>query len=96
MLPIISSASRNISRDFPGGPVVKGHGFSSRSGEMPQAAEQLSLCATATEPALWSPRAANTEASEPRACAPQRGVALLSTARESLRAAQRPSITQNK
>ena len=75
---------------------VQGHGFSSRSGEMPQAAGQLSLCANTTEPALWSPRAANTEASEPRACAPQRGAALLSAARESLRVAQRPSIAQNK
>ena len=45
--------------DFPGGPVVKnppanagGQGFDPWSGKMPHAAEQLSPCATTTEPAL--------------------------------------------
>ena len=46
-------------QDFPGGAVVKesacqyrGHGFDPWSGKIPHAVEQLSLCATATEPAL--------------------------------------------
>ena len=44
---------------FPGGAVVKnlpanagGHGFDPWSGKIPHAAEQLSPCATATEPVL--------------------------------------------
>ena len=47
--------------DFPGGPVVKNlpanvgdHGFSPWSGKISHAAGQLSLCATRTEPTLWS------------------------------------------
>ena len=40
--------------------------------KIPHAAEQLSLCATATEPKLESPCiTAATEACAPRACAPQ-------------------------
>ena len=43
-------------RDFPGGTVVKnpckGHGFKPWSGKIPHAAEQLSPCATTTEPVL--------------------------------------------
>ena len=46
-------------RDFPGGAVVKnppangrGHGFKPWSGKVPHAMEQLSPCATTTEPAL--------------------------------------------
>ena len=45
--------------DFPGGSVVKNppanagvHGFEPCSGKIPHAMEQLSLCATTTEPAL--------------------------------------------
>ena len=44
---------------FPGGTVVKnppansrGHRFKPWSGKIPHAAEQLSLCATTTEPVL--------------------------------------------
>ena len=33
--------------------------------------EQLSLCATTAEPALWSPQATTTEGCMPRAPAPQ-------------------------
>ena len=36
-----------------------------RSGKTPRAAEQLSLCPTATEPALQSPQAAAAEAQVP-------------------------------
>ena len=39
--------------DFPGGAV--GHGFKPWSGKIPHATEQLSPCATATEPALQIP-----------------------------------------
>ena len=35
--------------------------------EIPQAAEQLSPCATTTEPALWSLQATTAEAHVPRA-----------------------------
>ena len=53
-LEYISHAKTNS--DFPGGPVVKNPpanaGFGSWSGKIPHAAEQLSLCATTTEPAL--------------------------------------------
>ena len=49
---------KTTKRDFPGGAVVKnppanagrGHGFEPWSGKIPQAAEQLSPCATTTEP----------------------------------------------
>ena len=37
------------------------HGFNPLSGKIPHAAEQLSPCATATEPVLWSPGAATME-----------------------------------
>ena len=57
----------------------RGHGFEPWSGRIPHAAEQLSPCATATEPALWSPRATTTElachnywAREPRLLRPAR------------------------
>ncbi|XP_049551062.1 pleckstrin homology domain-containing family A member 5 isoform X27 [Orcinus orca] len=40
---------------------IKGHGFEPWSGKIPHAAEQLSLCATANEPALYSLRATTTE-----------------------------------
>ena len=39
----------------------RGHGFEPWSGKIPHAVEQLSPCATTTEPALWSPRATTTE-----------------------------------
>ena len=65
-------------RDFPGGAVVKistcqcrGHRFDIYSRKIPHAAEQLSPCATATEPALQSPRSTTTEACALRARAPQ-------------------------
>ena len=41
------------------------HGFSSGSGKIPHATEQLSPCTTTTEPILYSPRAATTE---PKCC----------------------------
>ena len=48
-----------IAGGFPGGAVVKnppanagGHGFDPWSRKIPHAAEQLSLCATTTEPVL--------------------------------------------
>ena len=41
------------------------HGFDPWSGKIPQAAEQLSLCATTTEPVHQSPAAAATEACAP-------------------------------
>ena len=47
-----------VAWDFPGGSMVKnlpecrGHGFHPWSRKIPHAAEQLSLCATTTEPAL--------------------------------------------
>ena len=62
---------------FPGGTVVKnppanaGDMGSSPGPGIPHAAEQLSLCATTTEPVLCSPRATTTEARVPRARAPQ-------------------------
>ena len=38
---------------------MQGHGFDSRSGEMPRAMEQLSLCATTTELATVEPEGYN-------------------------------------
>ena len=49
----------------------RGHGFEPWSGKIPHAAEQLSPCATTTEPVLYSLRATTTEARAPRAPAPQ-------------------------
>ena len=47
---------KNLSRDFPGGAVVKNppanSGFEPWAGKIPHAAEQLRPCATTTEPAL--------------------------------------------
>ena len=50
---------KSVVSDFLGGAVVKnppanagGHGFEPWSGKIPHAAEQLSACATTTEPAL--------------------------------------------
>ena len=43
----------------PGKP--RGHGFEPWSRKIPHAAEQLSPCATTTEPALYIPRATTTE-----------------------------------
>nr|XP_058902079.1 pyruvate dehydrogenase phosphatase regulatory subunit, mitochondrial-like [Kogia breviceps] len=37
-----------------GGGAGRGHRFEPWSGKIPHAAEQLSPCATSTEPALWS------------------------------------------
>ena len=59
--------NKNISWGFPGGSVVKnppasaGDMLDPWSGRIPRAAEYLSLCATTTEPVLWSPGAATTE-----------------------------------
>ena len=39
----------------------RGHGFDPSPGKIPHAAEQLSPCATTTEPVLWSPLATTTE-----------------------------------
>ena len=39
----------------------RGHGFEPWSGRIPHAVEQLGPCATATEAALWSPRATTAE-----------------------------------
>ena len=39
----------------------RGHGFEPWSRKIPHVTEQLSLCATTTEPVLWSPRATTTE-----------------------------------
>ena len=51
----------SIQQGFPGGSVVKsqrrGCRFNPWSGKIPHASKQLSLCATTTEPAFWSPRA---------------------------------------
>ena len=54
-----SEVSRLSIPGFPGGAVVENppanagvHGFESWSGKIPHAAEQLSPCATTTEPAL--------------------------------------------
>ena len=47
------------------------HGFHSWSGKTPHTSEQLSLCATTTEPVLQSPGATPTEAWALRARAPQ-------------------------
>ena len=66
---------------------MQGHGFEPWSGKIPHAAEQLSPCATTTEPALQSPRATTTEARTPRAPAPQQEKPPLAAARESPRAA---------
>ncbi|KAJ8794086.1 hypothetical protein J1605_019078 [Eschrichtius robustus] len=51
--------------------VERGHGFEPWSGKIPHASEQLSLCATTTEPVLQSPRGTTPEAQAPRACALQ-------------------------
>ena len=40
---------------------VQGHPFDLCSGKISHAVEQLSPCATTTEPVLWSQRAATTE-----------------------------------
>ena len=47
------------------------HGSDPWSGKITHATEQLSPCATTTEPVLWSPRVATTEAVRPRAHALQ-------------------------
>ena len=49
----------------------RGHGLEPWSGKIPHATEQLSPCATTTEPVLYSPRATTAEARVPRARAPQ-------------------------
>ena len=49
-----------------------GHGSDPRSQKIPHAAAQLSLCATITEPVLWSPYATASEACVSRACALQK------------------------
>ncbi|KAJ8780365.1 hypothetical protein J1605_011629 [Eschrichtius robustus] len=52
------AAEETAGRDFPGGSgwesacQCRGHGFEPWSGKIPHATEQLSLCATTTEPAL--------------------------------------------
>ena len=58
MLYVNYISIKNNFGDFPGGTVVKnlpangGHGFNPWSGKIPHDAEQLSPCATTTEPAL--------------------------------------------
>ena len=49
----------------------RGHGFEPWSRKIPHAMDQLSPCASTTEPALCSPRATTTEAHAPRARAPE-------------------------
>ena len=57
--------------ELPCGSVVKNPPASAGDmGLIPHAMEQLSPCAAATEPVLWSPGAAAPEASSPRAWAP--------------------------
>ena len=51
---------------------VQGTRVLALSRRVPHAAERLGLCATTTEPALWSPRAMATEARVPGARALQR------------------------
>ena len=43
------------------------YGFDPWVGRIPYTAEELSLCATASEPVLWSPGATRTEARMPGA-----------------------------
>ena len=60
LISVITQLTQKLSPDkktkqgFPGGAVVtfqrRGHGFEPWSGKIPHAAEQLSLCATTTEP----------------------------------------------
>ena len=52
---------------------MQGTWFDFWSGKIPHAAEQQSLCAAATEPALQSPGATATEARTQRTCALQLG-----------------------
>ena len=52
-------------------PACRGRGFEPWSGKIPHATEQLSPCATTTEPPLESLRATTTEARVPRARAEQ-------------------------
>ena len=56
-------------QDFPGGQ-CRGHGFEPWPGKIPHAAEQLSPCATTTEPVLYSPCATTTEARAPQLLKP--------------------------
>ena len=67
-----------LDQNYPGGAVVKNPpanagdtGSSPWSGKIPHAVQQLSLCTTTTEPALYSLQATTTEACAPRARAPQ-------------------------
>ena len=59
---LLWKSSETEHRGFPGGTMVKnplgqcgGHRFEPWSRKIPHATEQLSLCATTTEPALYSP-----------------------------------------
>ena len=85
------------------------HGFNPWSGKIPHAAEQLSSCATATEPVLQSPGAAPTEAHVPQSpCSTREATAMkslrtatgdeppLATTREKPTRQQRPSTAKNK
>ena len=60
-------------RKFPGGAVAKNPPANAggMASKIPHVAEQLSPCATTTEPLLQSPHAATTEAHAHMACAPQ-------------------------
>ena len=49
----------------------RGHEFDPWSWKIPHAVKQQSPWASTTEPVLWSPRAASTEAHMPTAYAPQ-------------------------
>ena len=75
--PKVFWVKSRLNEAFPGGPVVKNPPCKTRDTlrplvwEVPQALEQLSPCTPTTEPVLWRPRAAATEAQGPRACAPQ-------------------------
>ena len=61
----------NWKAELPCGSAVKNLPASAGDGDLiPHSAEQLSPCAAATEPVLWSPGAAAPEASSPRARAP--------------------------
>ena len=98
------------SRGFPGGSVVKNPPASTGdrsnlwSGKIPHASGQLGQRTTTTEPAFWSPHAATTEATRPRAhalqkrsclseepCTATREQPLFSTAREEHERPWRPS-----
>ena len=72
---------------------MQGTRFEPWSGKIPHAVEQLSLCATTTEPALYSPRATTTVARAPRARAPQQEKPLQWEAHA---LQQRPNATINK